>query len=145
MGQGDKLGARTSVSISINILLPVILLFSISYIPSRSLLGLDTGWWSSRPSWAWSPSGSRCAGSPWRRRWTGCACWWRLWHQSSHSNNKTGGGSHDDLTGLWPEESGHSAPQEMTHLLRGVKRILWRDLLNLSGEAGSEETIINKQ
>ena len=29
MGQGDKLGARTSVSISINILLPVILLFNI--------------------------------------------------------------------------------------------------------------------
>ena len=37
------------------------------------------------------------------------------------------------LTGFRPEERGHSAPQEVTHLLRRVKRILRRDLLNLSG------------
>ena len=49
------------------------------------------------------------------------------------------------LTRFRPEECGHSAPQEVTHLLRRVKRILRRDLLNLSGEPRSEKTIVNNQ
>ena len=42
------------------------------------------------------------------------------------------------LTRLWTEESGDSAPQEVTHLLAGVEGVLGRDLLYLGGQPGPE-------
>ena len=41
--------------------------------------------------------------------------------------------------GLRAEESGDPAPQEVTHLLGGMKGVLGRDLLYLGRQAGSED------